>query len=172
MDKIKDLLEEMGRFADRHRMHGEGQSVREYVNRLRPLVEDLHSRLKLWEGRADQLRKDCDRLYADRNNWMKQALAEDERANATQPVTNCNGFKLREAAKATMKFIESAIVDGKVSVDALSTLQNTVSKALAEPPRNCDLYSHEQALQIWSTKKEKDVAACFDVWLYEKGGAK
>jgi hypothetical protein len=59
-----------------------------------------------------------------------------------------------------------------VSVDALTTLQNTVSKALAEPPRNCDLYSHEQALQIWYTKEEEDIVSCFDIWLYEKGGDK
>lgn len=171
MDKIKDLLDKMERFTDQFSKIYEGQVIKEYVSRLRPLVEDLHSRLKLWEGRADQLRKDCDRLYADRNNWMKQALAEDERANATQPVTNCNGFKSRLALE---KIRAALLLDsGCGPATALHlAVDKFTQEALAEPPRNCDLYSHEQALQIWSTKKEKDVAACFDVWLYEKGGAK
>ena len=55
------------------------------------------------------------------------------------PESVGNAAALREAAKATMKFLESAIVNGKISVEDLSTLQNIVSKALSDPPRNCDV---------------------------------
>lgn len=38
--------------------------------------------------------------------------------------------------------------------------------ALTEPPRNCDMYSHEEALRIWSSLPESKENACFDEWLY------
>lgn len=49
--------------------------------------------------------------------------------------------------------------------------------ALAKPPRNCDKYSHEEALRIWSAEPENPMNGCFDEWLYlpaagQEGGAK
>lgn len=38
--------------------------------------------------------------------------------------------------------------------------------ALAVPPRNCDRYSHDEALEIWSSEKENGHNGCFDEWLY------
>ena len=38
--------------------------------------------------------------------------------------------------------------------------------ALAKPPRNCDKYSHEKALEVWAAEKENALNGCFDEWLY------
>lgn len=38
--------------------------------------------------------------------------------------------------------------------------------ARAAAPRNCDRYSHDEALTIWSAEKENGENGCFDEWLY------
>lgn len=38
--------------------------------------------------------------------------------------------------------------------------------ALASPPRNCDRYSHDEALSVWAAEKENGKNGCFDEWLY------
>ena len=42
---------------------------------------------------ADRIEAAIKILEADRDNWRKQALEEDERANLIQSVTNCNQLK-------------------------------------------------------------------------------
>lgn len=42
---------------------------------------------------ADEIEAAVKALEADRDNWRKQALEEDERANLIQSVTNCNQLK-------------------------------------------------------------------------------
>lgn len=50
-------------------------------------------------------------------------------------------------------------------------------EALAASPRNCDRYSHDEALSVWAAEKENGKNGCFDEWLYapateKEGGSK
>jgi hypothetical protein len=54
--------------------------------------------------------------------------------------------------------VNRAELDGMVMVCA---------KVLSAPPRNCDKYSHDEALQVWASEKSNEHNGCFDVWLYE-----
>lgn len=59
-------------------------------------------------------------------------------------------------------------------VDTMEALDK-VHAALAAPARNCDQYSHDEALQLWASEKGNEHNGCFDVWLYEiakEGGPK
>ena len=54
-------------------------------------------------------------------------------------------------------------------------LMLAIDAALAAPPRNCDKYSHDEALQVWASEKGNEHNGCFDEWLYEiakDGGVK
>ena len=39
--------------------------------------------------------------------------------------------------------------------------------ALSAPARNCDVYNHDEALNVWAAEKENERNGCFDEWLYE-----
>ena len=50
-----------------------------------------------------------------------------------------------------------------------------VRAALAAPARNCDVYTHDEALEVWAAEKEGPNNGCFDEWLYHnatEGGMK
>ena len=47
---------------------------------------------------------------------------------------------LKDAALATKKFLESAIINGKVTAQSICDLSNIVNRALTAPPRNCDRF--------------------------------
>lgn len=76
--------------------------------------------------------------------------------------------KSREALKATKEYLDGYTVN-------ILELRRTVDAALAAPLRNCDRYSHDEALQVWASEKSNERNGCFDEWLYELangGGAK
>jgi hypothetical protein len=139
------------------------------------MVSDCYAR----ELVAD-IRREADRLEAAH----KRELIEVATRAATQGVklTNekyanmpiGNSAALREALKAA----ELGLFrwqSGSISRDEHRELVATIKTALAEPPRNCDRYSHDEALQVWSSEKENECNGCFDEWLYEiakEGGAK
>ena len=52
-----------------------------------------------------------------------------------------NQMKMRDALKATNKFLESAIINGKVTSQDIAALRNIVSAALSAPRRNCDRFN-------------------------------
>lgn len=64
-----------------------------------------------------------------------------------QEITAGNGVKMREALEATNKFLEVAIVNGKVTSQDISRLRNIVSTALTESPRNCDRFDDLNSAQ-------------------------
>lgn len=83
-----------------------------------------------------------------------------------------NFAALREALKAIGGLCDRLIPtwDG-----AFGRIKDITEAALAAPERNCDRYSHAEALQVWASEKENERNGCFDEWLYEiakEGGAK
>lgn len=129
MDTIRGIVDEIRRLND-DGFPLDGESSH-------PLVEDM--RLL-----ADRIEEAYDFELA----VEKARAAGEGYAAGKQSVKSCNQFKMREAVKATMKLIESAIVDGKVTVDSLAALQNIVSRALSAPQRNCDMFSDEIEAQL------------------------
>ena len=43
--------------------------------------------------------------------------------------------------------------------------ESHVNPSLVARPRNCDLYSHDEALRIWNNLPESKENECFDEWL-------
>jgi hypothetical protein len=105
-------------------------------------------------------------LEADRDNWRRQALDEDARANAATCEKSSqvgNAAKMREVVAETEKRIDKCISIlteipdscgyGGLLEDAADELcelkEQFIKPALAAPARNCDLYR---------TKKEQNAA--------------
>lgn len=75
-------------------------------------------------------------------------------------VINCNQLKMREA-------LEMCVADYGSDEEARVAWRKAKA-ALSAPPRNCDLYLHDEALRIWSSLPESKENGCFDVWLYSE----
>lgn len=83
-----------------------------------------------------------------------------------------NFAALREALKAIGRLCAGQMITGD---SVFWRIKDITEVALAEPPRNCDRYSHDEALQVWASEKENERNGKFDEWLYEiakEGGAK
>ena len=79
---------------------------------------------------------------------------------------------LREALKAIARLCTGLMITGD---SVFWRIKDMTEDALAATPRNCDRYSHDEALQVWASEKENESNGCFDEWLYEiakEGGAK
>lgn len=89
-----------------------------------------------------------------------------------EAVTDCNQLKMRSALEcidSIAKYLEAGTI--RDVLHAYRNIQDRVRIALSKPPRNCDLYSHDEALRIWSKLPETNKTRCFDEWLYaEKKG--
>lgn len=86
-----------------------------------------------------------------------------------QAVTNCNQLKMREAVYGIKNTANSALTALSIGNDMSSFLWDIIRKceaALSALPRNCDLYSHDEALRIWSSLPESEEDGCFDEWLF------
>lgn len=81
---------------------------------------------------ANRIEEAVKSLIADRDNWRKQALAEDARANETQSVGNAAA--MREALR------NADIVLSQTSNGYHSPVRQEIKAALSAPPRNCDKY--------------------------------
>lgn len=94
-----------------------------------------------------------------------------------------NNAKLREALELARLYISlgpeaesrAKVKNGQIEMLHAIDVIDKVSTALASPPRNCDKYSHDQALRIWSAEPDNQMNGCFDDWLYapateEEGG--
>lgn len=121
---------------------------------------------------ADRIEKAAKTLEADRDNWRKQALAEDERANAGQPETNCNGLKMREAIYGIKNNANSALTALSIGNCPSSFLWDIVRKceaALSAPPRNCDLYPKDEVRLAYHLHGDGLMTMqAFADWLFEQ----
>ena len=86
-----------------------------------------------------------------------------------------NAAAMREALLAVKESIDgigasSLDCDPIILVSALTQicarLSSRINAALAAPLKNCDRYSHDEALEIWAAEKENGYNGCFDEWLY------
>lgn len=76
-------------------------------------------------------------------------------------------------ASETIENNAAAIREALVQIVALATqdqprfaIISAAETALAKPERNCDAYSHDEALSVWAAEKENGKNGCFDEWLY------
>lgn len=81
-------------------------------------------------------------------------------------LTEQNG-KLGNAAamREALEFVAHMYDSPYTTYDVLVAVRKARA-ALSAPPRNCDRYSHNEALQIWAAEKENGENGCFDEWLF------
>lgn len=111
---------------------------------LSPLVRDL---LEV----ANYIGMAAKALEADRDDWRRQALAENARANEAQSVANCNQLKIRKSMErlrewAIMDLNENAFIADS-SGNYMKFIKGTIeiaNAALSAPPRNCDIGTAEE----------------------------
>lgn len=108
-------------------------------------VADLESVLKNF---ADRIEAAAKALKADRDNWRRQALDEDARANATckESLQVGNAAAIYEALKTISKCDISKEED-------CYTIYRVCESALSAPPRNCDVMSLADARKVWFLKE-------------------
>lgn len=134
METIDDILCNMREFADE-------QEKNNYYD-LRALSTDS------FRAYSDLIESAVKSLEADRDNWRRQALDEDERANLIQSVTNCNQLKdVPTTEKSSQVGNAAALREAldEIRVAAMSDYEpdadyliEKCNAALAKPPRNCD----------------------------------
>lgn len=87
------------------------------------------------------------------------------------------GAKAREALLKILGIadhLQTRYALPKLIAKEILELKQIAEAALSAPVRNCDKYSHDEALRIWSSLPESKENGCFDEWLYAeaKGGVK
>lgn len=114
------------------------------------------------EGK-DESKREIERLKAEVENWRRQALEEDARANeacSSQSVERGfnNGAKLREALKRCVKMLDICLLysrDGYPSQsDDIIEAMEKAEAALSTPPRNCDRFGGNEEAQVAFLKEE------------------
>jgi hypothetical protein len=124
--------------------------------------------------------KDCRVHFADIVNvgnaksCLKDALSllskpaeNDNNGDAVITAVNNAAAKRKalEALSAWAKTVKDNPKD-KTATECAEFVETAVDAALAAPPRNCDRYSHDEALKVWMAEKENERNGCFDEWLF------
>lgn len=137
MKTVDEILRVMREFAD-------GQEKNGYYD-LRALSTDS------FRAYADRIEAAVKALEADRDNWRRQALDEDARANATHKDSLAVGdmAAMREALNIVIDSIKAfskirALKFPKEVKSALGNMAFHAVTALEKPPRNCDVGSVEE----------------------------
>lgn len=86
---------------------------------------------------------------------------------ANTPVGNAAA--MREALEKCRDLAETIWQSegGEDVSSEICELKDRIAAALAAPARNCDKYSHDEALRVWAAEKENERNGCFDEWLYD-----
>lgn len=135
----------------------------ETINDIKQELRNISERA----SRAIMWNEDCVTTYptiAGKQLWFYFAALADRIEKA---VTNCNQLKMRSALEcidSIAKYLEAGTI--RDIQHAYRNIQDRVRIALSAPPRNCDLYSHDEALRIWSSLPESKENGCFDEWLF------
>lgn len=93
--------------------------------------------------------------------------------------TNCNQFKMREALELARLYISlcpeeqsrAYVKNGQIEMLYVTDVLKVISAALAEPPRNCDLYASRCDAWVAFRKKNQqawyeDLHLNFPDWLF------
>lgn len=109
------------------------------------------------------------------NEWVKLVEEECDRMNREVELftqnRNCEAAAMREALDAVVEvgyphnFQREAPHISGYCYDITKAIKKCFA-ALSATPRNCDRYSHDEALTIWAAEKENGYNGCFDEWLY------
>lgn len=136
---------------------------------------------------AKRIKSAVKALEADLDNWRRQALYEDARANAAtckESLQVGNSAVMRKAllkSRKAMDEVSKSIFQGWIDdglADFVGEAQRAISSALSEPARNCDFYETEsEAYQAYLTAMKNGTEKTyvyFEPWLFEKakGGDK
>lgn len=105
---------------------------------------------------ADRIEKASKALEADRDNWLRQALDEDARANAAICEKSSqvgNAAKMREALDKLLGVFDSGLVEYSDACDHSDTAQiqyviDKAGEALSVPARNCDRFNNLKGAKI------------------------
>lgn len=107
---------------------------------------------------ADRIEAAGKALEADRDNWRRQALDEDARANAATYEKSSqvgNAEKMREALEAFVQLANDGVIQprtyGEAEHHCFCALRDQVVSALAEPLRNCDVGTAEEQAKRFKT---------------------
>ena len=79
---------------------------------------------------------------------------------------------MREALEFADRKLRMATEDDRYGDDlvylvgCMRCVAEVCRAALSKPPRNCDLYAHDEALEAWVVENENERYGCFDEWLY------
>ena len=152
------------------------------INIRRVTVKELANRIKAaHERELAQLREAllrCDAIaqlpevrneqsIKDMRNIIKRALATPATAEKSSAVGD--SAKLREALELFAHMNDDGYWNGSACI---CNIVAKAQQALAAPPRNCDKYSHDEALDIWAVENENERNGCFDEWLYHEATEK
>jgi molecular chaperone DnaK (HSP70) len=136
---------------------------------------------------ADRIESVVKTLKADRDNWRRQALDEDARANATRDKSSQVGnaaalrVALSDACHAMFNFLKTHYGS---CYEEMANALDKAKAALAEPLKNCEVGTPEEQYNRFiyccterkiSCRKtfNRGCAICYAKWMqmpYEKGG--
>lgn len=131
-------------------IRAQNQGLPEDGYALSPLVCDL---LRI----ADRIEAAAKSIEADRDNWRRQALDEDARANAAtikDSLTVGNAAAMRDACANIAEYAKTAACHTEDAhlLGYLNQIERWAEAALSAPPRNCD------DLEVCSDYDESDEA--------------
>ena len=119
MKEIDDILDEMRKHAGPKQLPHYRRLITSFVYRLEPLIRQLE---------------------ADRDNWRRQALDEDARANAINSAANTNV----DAKVYSKRDMTEAVV--KAATQAVQLTNEKFAKRFSKsaPPRNCNRFKTKE----------------------------
>lgn len=116
---------------------------------------------------ADRIEAEVKAIIADRDNWRRQALDEDARANATRDKSSQIGnvAELREVCQKMIDILMSH-GDGRthciLTWDEFNNAQKMIRASLYTPPRNCDRFKPDEALSAYI--EDKGITQPLPLW--------
>ena len=135
---------------------------------------------------ADELHRFGLSAYAERlrSAWKRERTEIEQSALSVgavveasrrerEAVTVRNQFgNAAEMREALTRLRDVALVslerrrEGVDTVNLAETVVHHCVSALSTPARNCDVYVHDEALEVWAAENENERNGCFDEWLY------
>ena len=162
------LRREIHNFADRIEAAEKRKADR--IHRAMVLIagiemEDPENPPRLWTALEDAYDALSDALGTDGDT---SADVEETKAIGRYFVvkTYGNSAKMREALSDACYAMHNFLKTQNGGCDEMAKALDKAKSALSAPHRNCDLYSHDDALRIWSRLPESKENGCFDEWLY------
>ena len=129
------------------------KSVADIAGKMRGLVkpgETLEHTYELLNGLADRLEAVSERERGEAFN--RGVRAKEKLMNLTLRKPG-NPAKMRAAVVETKKFLEAALVNGKIAGAEITRMMAVVNAALSDPPRNCEVMSLADARKVWFAKE-------------------